>query len=81
MEKGTGNRLGTAFGTFMIPVFSGAFYEYGLLVQARGQLVLTMRMVPWKACFVNRPAETPDGGSCSRGSPRRANAARLPADP
>jgi len=41
------------FGTFMIPDFSGAFYQNSLLVQAQGQLVLTTRMVSHRAYFVN----------------------------
>ena len=41
------------FGTFMIPDFSGAFYQNGLLEQARGQLTLTVRMVSRRTFFVN----------------------------
>ena len=49
-----------AFGTFVMPDISGAFYQNSLLVQARGQLVLTVCMVSQEACPVNdsgRPAE------------------------
>ena len=39
-----------AFGTFVIPELSGAFYANGLLVQARGQLVLTGCSISWAKC-------------------------------
>ena len=42
-----------ALGTFVIPVFSGAFYQSSLLVQAKGQLVLTAFMVSQTTHFVN----------------------------
>lgn len=43
-----------AFGTFMIPDTSGAFYQNSLLVQARGQLVLTKYTVSQRPYFVNQ---------------------------
>ena len=42
-----------AFGTFVIPDFSGAFYQNSLLVQAQGQLVLTMYIISQITHFVN----------------------------
>jgi len=42
-----------AFGTFVIPDFSGAFYQNSLLVQAQGQLVLTVFMLSQITHFVN----------------------------
>jgi hypothetical protein len=42
-----------AFGTFVIPDFSGAFYQNSLLVQAQGQLVLTAYIVSQITHFVN----------------------------
>jgi hypothetical protein len=45
IEKGTRSHLQMAFGTFLIPDFSGAFYQNSLLVQAQGQLVLTAYIV------------------------------------
>ena len=40
-------------GTFVIPDFSGAFYQSSLLVQAKGQLVLTVLMILQTTHFVN----------------------------